>query len=267
MRRGRCSMLIAAALLWGAAGAARAQADVHGPPPAPLGADADAEGAGDAPGEPAARPQESRPLGGDSAISPLRSRFTRSPEAARPEAGAPSLKAGEGWWKTAGALAIVIALIVACGAGVRGWARRSGGLLHAMGPGGRAPAGLLQVLGRYPIGRGQTLVLLKLDRRVLLVAQGAGVKGGGMRTLCEFTEPEEVASILMLTAEAEGRSLGARFREMVSTFEGSHAEAERVLAPVTVERPARGAAGSADAVGRLRSRLASLRDAAPEGSA
>lgn len=208
---------------------------------------------------------ESKPLGGG-ASTPATPAFSRFAAPRGESAGhSTQLRAGEGWWRTAGALAIVVALIVAVSAGVRAWARRSGGLLQALGPGGRAPSGVLQVLGRYPVGRAQTLILLKLDRRVLLVSQSGGVRAGGMQTLCELTEPEEVASILMLTAEAEGRTLAAKFREAVSGYEKRHEEAERVLAPVAVvERLPASAAG--DPLGSLRSRLHSLRGS-DEGTA
>ncbi len=232
--------------------------------------------------EAVADPEVQPPAGaqGDAAAVPTRAGREAPPPGApagppRPGAGgggagggargaAPVLRAGEGWWRTAGALALTIVLIFAIAALVRRWAGRSGGLLHAVGAGGRSPSGLLYVLGRYPVGRGQTLVLLKLDRRVLLVCQSAGARGSGMRTLCELTDPDEVASIVMHAAEAEGRSLHSRFREAVSGFEASHTDAEVVLP--AVELPERGAggwisAGGVDPVGRLHSRLDSLRRA------
>ncbi|VAX35955.1 hypothetical protein MNBD_PLANCTO03-904 [hydrothermal vent metagenome] len=182
--------------------------------------------------------------------------------------GTPSLKVGEGWWRTAGALVIIIVLILAAAAIVRQLVGRSGGLLHAMGAGGRSPSGLLHVLGRYPIGRGQTLILLKLDRRIMLVCQSVGTKGGGMRTICEINDPEEVASIVLHTAEAEGRTLSNRFREMVSGFESSHSDTESVVQPVEMPAERRqDVAAAPDPVGRLHSRLNTLRAADWEGSA
>lgn len=175
-------------------------------------------------------------------------------------AGTPSLKVGEGWWRTAGALVIIIALILAVAAIVRKLVGNSGGLLHAMGAGGRAPSGLLHVLGRYPVGRGQTLILFKLDRRVILVCQSDGAKGGGMRTLCEINDPEEVASIVLHAAEAEGRTLSDRFREMVSGFESTHGDAESSVMQV---EPPRGHTpepmGLQDPISSLHTRLDSLR--------
>jgi len=209
--------------------------------------------------------QESAPLGGTTP-EPIGFRERFAPPAGE-RGGAPGpqqqpLRAGEGWWRTAASLGAVVVVILAVGAAARALARRSGGLMQALGPGGRAPSGLLQVLGRYPLGRGQMLVLLKLDRRVLLVSQSPGAKGAGMHTLCEITDPEEVASILMLTADSEGRSLTARFREMVSGFESSHESAERALAPVVVESSPREPLPR-DALGSLRSRLDTLRAGEP----
>jgi hypothetical protein len=90
---------------------------------------------------------------------------------------------------------------------------------------------VLEVLGRYPVGRGTTLVLLKLDRRVLLMSQSAGGRlgaGAGFTTLCEVTDPEEVASILVKTRDEEGSSMAERFRTLLkrSDAEISRAEAE-----------------------------------------
>lgn len=127
--------------------------------------------------------------------------------------------------RTAWALAGVLAVIAAVGTGVRVWARRVGGFGAAMGPGGRSPAGVLEILGRYPAGRGSTLVLLKLDRRVLLLAQGVGRGGGGFTTLCEVTDAEDVASILVKTRDAEGDSLASRFRSLLTRFDGDMAGA------------------------------------------
>lgn len=112
----------------------------------------------------------------------------------------------------------VVAAILLAGAGVRWLARAKGGLLADLGAGGRAPAGVLEVLGRYPVARGSTLVLLKLDRRILLTCQTQGRKLGGpsMSTLCEITDPEEVASLLMKTREEEGDSLAKKFQSILT---------------------------------------------------
>lgn len=265
MQRG-LSGVLAAVVLGAAAAGAQPTGDVStsqfvGPTlPGDAGSEAVAAAAevGRARAAPEGAATESKPLGASEGT--FRERMALREAAASAPAGAPVLRAGEGWWRTAGALAIILTLIFAVAALVRRWAGRSGGLLQSLGAGGRSPSGLLYVLGRYPAGRGQTLVLLKLDRRVLLVSQSAGMKGGGMRTLCELSDPDEVASIVMHAAEAEGRSLSARFRELVSGFESSHGDAEVVLPPIEVP-DTRGVRTGADPVGRLHSRLDSLRRA------
>lgn len=85
------------------------------------------------------------------------------------------------------------------------------GLAAQLGVGGRAPQGVLEVLGRYPVSRGHSLVILKLDRRVLLVGQSPS----GFSTLSELTDPEDVASILIKTADDHGRSMNRKFSELL----------------------------------------------------
>ena len=81
------------------------------------------------------------------------------------------------------ALGLVVLLLL----GVRFIMRRAGG---SLGGGGR-PSGVLQVHGRYPMGRGQSLVLLQVGDRMVLVHQG----GGRMQTLTEFKTEGEVAEL------------------------------------------------------------------------
>lgn len=114
-------------------------------------------------------------------------------------------------------LTAVVSLILAAAWVVRRLARGSGSLAASMGAGGRSPAGVLEVLGRYPIGRGASLVLLRLDKRVLLLSQFAGARGSsGMTTLADINDPEEVASLLLKTREQEGESLSARFQSILA---------------------------------------------------
>lgn len=147
-------------------------------------------------------------------------------------------------------LVSVLALIGVCAFIYRAAAAKSGGLMGALGAGGRAPSGVLSVLGRYPVGRGATLVLLKVDRRVLLVSQssGRGVGGVAMTTLCEITDPEEVASILMKTRDEEEAAQAQKFESVLRTsdrraaevLEGQHVGLSSVRA--RVQRMAGGAA-------------------------
>jgi|GEM_PF-1391409 len=120
--------------------------------------------------------------------------------------------------QTVASLAGVVALIAVLGVTVRLVSRRSGGLMSSLGAGGRAPSGILEVLGRYPVGRGSTLILLKMDRRVLLLCQGRGGKFGGttMTTLTEVTDAEDVASILLKVRDEEGDTLASKFQGLLS---------------------------------------------------
>ena len=77
-----------------------------------------------------------------------------------------------------------VVLLLLC---VRYVLRRAGGTLA----GGGRPSGVVQVHGRYPAGRGQSMVLIQVGDRMILVHQG----GGRMQTLTEFTEPKDVADL------------------------------------------------------------------------
>jgi hypothetical protein len=107
-----------------------------------------------------------------------------------------------------------------------------------MGAGGRAPSGVLEVLARYPAPGGLTLVLLKLDRRVLLLSQSRSGRFGrssSMRALCEITDPEEVAALVGRCRDEAGESLAGRFRSMLHQFEASDED----LAGLEQEEPLR----------------------------
>lgn len=155
--------------------------------------------------------------------------------------------------QTGAALAAVLALVwggakVARRLSLRG----GGGLLAALGPAGRAPSGVLEVLGRFPAGRGTTLVLLKLDRRVLLLCQTHGRGNAGMSTLCEVTDPDEVAGILLRTRDEAGETIATRFRE--------HLEREGAEPGDSgAEPPGRQPRAEREGVSALRGRLETMR--------
>jgi hypothetical protein len=149
--------------------------------------------------------RESRALGPSSASE-------GRPVAAAPGAGLP----------TTLALGGVVCLAIGAAGVVRAIARKNGGLFASLSAGGRAPAGVMEILGRYPVGRGCTLVLLKLDRRVLLLSQSAGGRfgaGSAFTPLAEITDPEEVAAILVKSRDAAGDSMAERFRTMLGRHE------------------------------------------------
>jgi len=191
------------------------------------------------------------------------------PDAASPQGGSilqsPAVRTG-------GALTLVLSLIFGLRGVVQAAARRSGGgLTSALGPGGRAPSGVMSVLGRYPVGKGATLVLLQLDRRVLLLSQ----TGTGFSTLCELTDPDDVASIVRKTADDEGSSLSKKFSSMLRRFESDPAMSDEGDWPVTPrramalrdyeatlvpeQRAIAASPGNADSFTKLQSRLDRLR--------
>ncbi|MFM9958290.1 MAG: FliO/MopB family protein [Phycisphaerales bacterium] len=159
--------------------------------------------------------------------SPSTTRKQGSKDAAEPDTGS--------WishWtiRTALGLALLVAMLL----GLKWAATRFGGglgLAAQLGPSGRAPQGLLEVLGRYPVSRGHSLVLLKLDRRVLLLGQSPA----GFTALSELTDPEDVASVLTKAADADGASMSRRFSELLRGMERdpSTTEDDASAAPVT----------------------------------
>jgi len=154
------------------------------------------------------------------------------PDGSGGKRGAPV--SGPGVATTFGALALVLGFAIGVAWLVRWLAGLRGGLSAELGAGGRAPSGVLEVLGRYPVGRGQTLVLLKLDRRVLLLSQCAGGRrgGGGFTTLCAIEDADDVASLLMQVRDAEGERAAASFGAALGRHEGAHSAAEGQSIPV-----------------------------------
>ena len=111
--------------------------------------------------------------------------------------------------------------------------KRFGGKL----PGARRPQGVVEVLARYPIARGQQVVLLKVGRRVIVTHQGAQ----GMQALSEFSSESDVAD-LVARCEAGERakspfSFDALLRQSDKSFDGKPTAAAAAKAA-----PARGRA-------------------------
>ncbi len=140
--------------------------------------------------------------------------------------------------RTGGALAVVLGLILILRFVLVKFSGSTGGLRAQLGAGGKAPSGVLFVLGRYPVSRGMTLVLLQLDQRVLLLSQ----TNAGFHTLAELSDPEEVASIIRKAKDDSGESLGAKFGSMLKQFERDPAtigdlDPAAESAPVRLRRP------------------------------
>jgi flagellar biogenesis protein FliO len=104
--------------------------------------------------------------------------------------------------------------------------------------GNSRPSGVLEVLARYPLARGQNLILLKLARRILLLHQS----GGGVTALCELTDANEVATLLARLEAGSNMAVAAKFRATLQQFtaEGqvhsnSHGSKRTALPPGDVE--------------------------------
>ncbi|MCH2132152.1 MAG: flagellar biosynthetic protein FliO [Phycisphaerales bacterium] len=97
--------------------------------------------------------------------------------------------------RVGGALAAVVALLL----GLRYVLRRMSGM-----PLGRRPEGVVHVHARYPVARGQQIVLVQVGPRIIVAHQG----GGSMRTLSEITDPAEVAN-LRASLAAGGRDVAS----------------------------------------------------------
>jgi flagellar biogenesis protein FliO len=117
------------------------------------------------------------------------------------------------------ALGAVVVLLF----GVRKVMRRAGGGLG----GGRRPSGILQVHARYPVARGQHLVLVQVGPRMLLVHQGSGT----MRTLSEF-QGEDLAD-LRGRLESGGRAPQVFQRLLQAQQEAATPEADSELVDLT----------------------------------
>ncbi|MCZ6836562.1 MAG: hypothetical protein O7G85_12370 [Planctomycetota bacterium] len=113
--------------------------------------------------------------------------------------------------RTLGAMAVVIGLILL----LRVVLQR----LNPNARGGMSPSGVLQILARYPIAKGQQLILLKLGRRIVLTHQSAT----GMATLTEITDPEELGSLLTMIEAGSRKTKHAKsFQLMLRGFESQH---------------------------------------------
>ncbi len=157
-------------------------------------------------------PQESRPLGAPQGWPDRAERSTPL------DPSSPQLL------RVIAALVVVIGLLVA----LRALIRRASPLA-----GGR-PSGVLQVLARYPVARGQQLVLLKLDRRIVLAHQSRTA----MNLLSEITDPDEVAGLLArVEAAAPARQ---RFQGLLDRFAAS-----------AVDRPGRAGLPGTEAQGEV----------------
>lgn len=218
--------------------------------------------------EPASKPApESLPLGASSAAKPT------GAEAAAETRSSTTL----GLSRTLGALMGVVGLAFACAIAWRWIAQKRGGLIASLGAAGRAPSGVIEVLARYPVARSQRLVLLRVGRRVVLTCQSSSVRGGAgaMNTLAEFTDADEVASLLCAVRETDRSTNETDFR--VALRELERADAGQPLSTkiefssragdtvqfsdprIQIPRQSAPTSPIDPAIGQLRSRLAAMR--------
>jgi len=155
------------------------------------------------------------------------SRATTQKAAAGKATGAPA--GGFDVRRVATALGIVLALILL----FRWVARRFFGVAGA----GRATRAV-QVLSRSPLSPKQQLVLLRVGRRLLVVADGAGQ----MNTLSEITDPDEVAALVGQLQDDHAaratKTFGSLFGKMQGKYDADPdaSHAEHAGAPVASAR-------------------------------
>jgi len=143
--------------------------------------------------------QESLPLGAVAAEAPM-----AAPGVERPDRGSTFETVKSELVRVGLPLLGVVALMIAVGVVVR----RVGGPLAR---GGR-PSGVLEILGRYPIARGQQLVLLRLVNRIVLLHQSRN----GLSTLSEITDADEVAALLARIEAATRSGQPGRFHGLLA---------------------------------------------------
>lgn len=142
--------------------------------------------------------------------------------------------------RTVASLAAVLIVIMALAVLVRRLSKPGSPFAAALGA-TRSPAGIIEVLGRYPLSRGHTLVLIKIERRILLLSHPVArlrSPAGQMTVLAQFDDPEDVASILLKAQDAEGASSAERFRQLLSKFDTTHDDGVYEAQPLATNRRA-----------------------------
>ena len=144
-------------------------------------------------------PQESLPLG-----APPTAVLVAEPGVEREDRGAAFETVPNELMRVGLPLLGVVTLMIVIGVVVR----RVGGPLAR---GGR-PSGVLEILGRYPLARGQQLVLLRLMSRVVLLHQTRN----SLSTLSEVTDADEVAALLARVEAATRSGPPGRFHGLLA---------------------------------------------------
>lgn len=108
--------------------------------------------------------------------------------------------------RVGGALSVVLGVLLLC----RLFLKRAAMTMRGAG----RPSGVIEILSRYPVGRGQQLVLIKLARRIVL----AHLSGSTMRAISELTDPDEVAGLLARMEAGASERAASRFRAVLNEF-------------------------------------------------
>jgi len=106
---------------------------------------------------------------------------------------------------------VVIALIFAA----RYVLARASGRSHS-----NAGGGVVEVLWRAPVAGKSHIVLVRVGQRMLILSES----GGGMNTLAEVSDPEEMADLLARVSSAKPTSISESFSNLMDRFNRGHSE-------------------------------------------
>src|SRR5690606_12807455 len=110
---------------------------------------------------------------------------------------------------TLGALGFVLAVILVAR---WAWIRFGGGVISRSTP-------AVEVLSRTSVAPRNHVLLLRVGGRILVVGDSAG----GLRTLTQIDEPDEVASLLEAVTAAKATSVSQGFAQLLSSKGGEFA--------------------------------------------
>ena len=160
--------------------------------------------------------QTSQPAGGG-----LIRRAGSSPSASSPSSPASttqtsgaSVRDAGGTFRTILSLAAILGLIV-----LMYWAGRRFLPRGSLNAGGSRA---VQVLARTPVSVKHRVLLLQVGKRILVVSESSGTGGGSLSTLCEITEPDEVAA-LVGQVRADQSSASRSFASLLHNASGRFA--------------------------------------------
>ena len=118
-------------------------------------------------------------------------------------------------------------------------------LVAASRRGGSGGISAVEVLGRKSVGARQNVVLIRIGHRVLVV----GDSSGGLRTLADLDDPEEVSAVLASTASGGSSSITRGFNDLVSRFTSEYPDPGQVVGELDED---------ADRTGRTRASVRGL---------